>query len=40
MLTVPAVYLKHLPNVETRLYCPQVFLSLEFHCSMDVSKKL
>ncbi len=25
-----ATYLKHLHNVETRFYCPQTFLSLDF----------
>jgi len=32
------VLLKHLPNVETRFYCPQAFLSSGFHCRMDVSE--
>jgi len=30
--------LKHLPNAETRFYCPQAFLSLDFHCRMDLSE--
>ncbi len=30
--------LKHLPNVETRFYCPQTFLSLDFQCRDDVSE--
>ncbi len=29
-------FLKHLPNVETRVYCPQAFLSLDFQCRDDV----
>jgi len=29
--------LEHLLNVETQFYCPQAFLSLDFHCRMDVS---
>ena len=29
---------KHLPNVGTRFYCPQAFLSLEFHCRIEVSE--
>ncbi len=29
-------YLKHLPNVETRFYCPQAFLSLDVQCRHDV----
>ncbi len=32
------IMLKHLPNVETRFYCPEAFLSLVFHCRMDVSE--
>ncbi len=28
--------LKHLPNVETRFYCPQAFLSLDFQCRDDI----
>lgn len=28
--------LKHFRNVETRLYCPQTFLSVNFHCGDDV----
>jgi hypothetical protein len=31
-------YLKHLPNVKTRFYCPQAFLSLDFQCKDDVSE--
>ncbi len=27
--------LKHLPNVETRFYCAQAHLSIDFHCRMD-----
>ena len=30
--------LKHLPNVETHLCCPQAFLSLDFQCRDDGSK--
>ena len=30
--------LKHLPNVETRFYCPQTFLYLYFQCRDDVSE--
>ncbi len=30
--------LKHLHNVETRFYCPQMFLSLDFQCRDDVSE--
>ncbi len=30
--------LKQLPNVELRFDCPQAFLSLDFHCRMDVSE--
>ncbi len=30
--------LKHLHNVETRFYCPQAFLSLDFQCRDDVSE--
>ena len=30
--------LKHLPNVEACFHCPQAFLSLDFHCKMDVSE--
>ena len=30
--------LQHLRNVETRLYCPQAFLSLDFQCRDDVSE--
>ena len=29
--------LKHLHNVETRLYCPQTFLSSDLQCRHDVS---
>ena len=29
---------KHLHNVETRLDCPQTFLSLDFQCRDDVSE--
>lgn len=28
---------KHLPHVERCLYCPQAFLSLDFHCRMETS---
>ena len=28
--------LKYLHNVETRFYCPQMFLSLDFHCRDDM----
>ena len=31
-------YLKHLHNVETRLYCPHTFLNLDFQCRDGVSK--
>ena len=31
-------HLKHLHNVETRFYCPQTFLSLDFQCRDDVSE--
>ena len=31
-------YLKHHHNVETRFYCPQAFLSLDFQCRDDVSE--
>jgi len=31
------LHLKHLPNVETRFYCPQAFLSLDFQSRDDVS---
>ncbi len=31
-------HLKHLPNVEMHFYCPQGFLSIDFHCRMDVSE--
>ena len=30
--------LNHLPDVERRFYCPQVFLRLDFQCQMDVSE--
>ena len=30
--------LKHLHNVETRFYCPQTFLYLDFQCRDDVSE--
>ncbi len=30
--------LKHLPNVETRFYCPQAFLTLDFQCRDAVSE--
>ncbi len=30
--------LKHLPNVETRFYCPQTFLYLDFQSRDDVSE--
>ena len=29
---------KHLHNVETRFYCPQTFLYLDFQCRDDVSE--
>ena len=29
---------KHLHNVDTQLYCPPTFLSLDFQCSDDVSE--
>ncbi len=32
------IYLKHLHNAETRFYCPQTFLSLDFQCRDDVSE--
>ena len=32
-----AADLQHLPSVETCGDCPQAFLSLDFHCGMDVS---
>ncbi len=31
--------MKHLPNIDTRSYCPQAFLSSSFHCSMYISVK-
>jgi len=31
-------YLNHLHNVETRVYCPLTFLSLDFQCKDDVSE--
>jgi hypothetical protein len=34
----PGAHLKHLPSVETRIYCPQAFLSLDFQCRDDVSE--
>ena len=38
--TIPCILsgrlLKHLPKVETRFHCPQAFLSLDFHCRMDL----
>ncbi len=30
--------LKHLPNVETRFYCPQALLSVDFQCRDDASE--
>ena len=30
--------LKHLPNVKTRFYCPQAFLTLHFWCRDDISE--
>jgi len=30
--------LKHLQNVDTCLYCPQTFLSLDFQCRDDISE--
>ncbi len=33
-----ALHLKHLPNVETRFFCPQAFLSLDFQSWDDVSE--
>lgn len=30
--------LKHLQNVKLHLYCPQMFLSLDFQCMDDVSE--
>ncbi len=30
--------IKHLHNVETRFYCPQTFLHLDFQCRDDVSE--
>ena len=30
--------LKHLHNVETRFYCPQALLYLDFQCRDDVSE--
>ena len=30
--------LKHLHNVETRFYCPQTSLSLDFQCRADISE--
>lgn len=29
---------QHLPNVDTRFHCPQVFLRLDFHCRDDGSR--
>ena len=34
----PACFLKHLHNVETRFYCPQTFLYLDFQCRDGVSE--
>jgi len=33
-----ALAVKHLPNVQTRFYCPQVFLSGDFQCKDGVSE--
>ncbi len=30
--------LTHLSTVETRFYCPQAFLSLDFQCRDDISE--
>ncbi len=34
----PCVCLKHLHNVETRFFCPQTFLSLDYQCRDGVSE--
>ncbi len=31
-------FLKHLHNVETRYYCSQTFLSLDYQCRDDISE--
>jgi leucyl aminopeptidase len=36
----PKGELKHLCNVKTRFDCPQAFLSLDFHCRMNVFVKI
>lgn len=33
------IHLKHLFDVETCLYCPQAFLSLDLQCTNDVSER-
>ena len=33
-----SVFMKHLHIVETRLFCPQALLSLDFECRNDVSQ--
>ncbi len=38
LVTLHHVALKHLHNVETRFYCPQTFLYLDFQCRDDVSE--
>jgi len=35
---IPDTCLKHLHNVETRFYCSQTFLSLDFQCKDDISE--
>ena len=30
--------LKHIHNVETRVYCPQTFLGVDFQCGDNVSE--
>ena len=30
------MHLEHFPNVETRCYCPQAFLSLDFQCRNEL----
>ena len=35
---LPCAYVKHLHNVETSLYRPQTFLSLDFQCRDDISE--
>ncbi len=38
MSRVQVLHLKHLHNVEMPFYCPQVFLSLDLQCKVDVSE--